>query len=133
MYPRPDGTIYICGIGGSDYISTEDLKAGAFLEECNAKDARAEAAKNSFQQMSSIYRTDGELERVQACMRPCPPGTSMDRMCDLVFDLCEASHFFLLIFSAAFLDAKPYMGPIPGYEGAYINAGHNCWGESLFL
>lgn len=52
VYPRPDGTIYICGIGGSDYISTEDLKAGAFLEECNAKDARAEAAKNSFQQMS---------------------------------------------------------------------------------
>ncbi len=20
------------------------------------------------------------------------------------------------------------MGKIPGYEGAYINAGHNCWG-----
>jgi glycine/D-amino acid oxidase-like deaminating enzyme len=74
VYPRPDGTIYICGIGGSDYISTEDLKAGAFREECDAKEARAEAAKNSFQQMSSIYRTDGELARVQACMRPCPPG-----------------------------------------------------------
>lgn len=35
---------------------------------------------------------------VQACMRPCPP------------------------------DALPYMGVIPGYNGAYINAGHNCWG-----
>jgi glycine/D-amino acid oxidase-like deaminating enzyme len=22
----------------------------------------------------------------------------------------------------------PYMGEVPGYEGAYINAGHNCWG-----
>ncbi|KAG7373205.1 FAD dependent oxidoreductase [Nitzschia inconspicua] len=98
VYPRPDGTIYICGIGGSDYISTDELKAGAFREECNAKDTRAEAAKNSFQQMSSMYRTDGELDRVQACMRPCPP------------------------------DAIPYMGAIPGYEGAYINAGHNCWG-----
>ena len=25
-------------------------------------------------------------------------------------------------------DAMPYMGPIPNVEGAYINAGHNCWG-----
>jgi len=25
-------------------------------------------------------------------------------------------------------DAKPYMGKVPGWSGAYINAGHNCWG-----
>jgi glycine/D-amino acid oxidase-like deaminating enzyme len=25
-------------------------------------------------------------------------------------------------------DAKPYMGRVPGWSGAYINAGHNCWG-----
>lgn len=103
VYPRPDGTIYICGIGGSDYISKEDLKQGAFLEECNAQEQRVEAAKNSFQQMSSLYRTEGELDRVQACMRPCPP------------------------------DAKPYMGEIEGYEGAYINAGHNCWGTFFIV
>lgn len=24
-------------------------------------------------------------------------------------------------------DAMPLMGRIPSYEGAYINAGHNCW------
>jgi hypothetical protein len=131
VYPRPDGTIYICGIGGSDYISTEDLKSGAFLEECNAQDARVEAAKNSFQRMSSIYRVDGELERVQACMRPCPPGMAMDDICKVQFSFplllytCTFSFFRLSI-----LDAKPYMGPIPGYEGAFINAGHNCWGTS---
>uniref|UniRef100_A0A7R9WPB7 FAD dependent oxidoreductase domain-containing protein n=1 Tax=Craspedostauros australis TaxID=1486917 RepID=A0A7R9WPB7_9STRA len=98
VYPRPDGTIYICGIGGSDYISTEDLKSGAFREECNAKESRVEAASMAFQGMSSLYDKVGELDRVQACMRPCPP------------------------------DARPYMGPVPGFEGAYINAGHNCWG-----
>lgn len=92
VYPRPDGTIYICGIGGSDYISTADLKGGAFLEDCQAKKQRVEAAKASFEQMSSLHRTSGELDRTQACMRPCPP------------------------------DAKPYMGSIPGFEGAYINA-----------
>ena len=98
VYPRPDGTIYICGIGGSDYISKEDLKNGAFREECNANDSRVQAASDAFTEMSKLYKTKGELDRRQACMRPCPP------------------------------DAMPYMGQIPGYKGAYINAGHNCWG-----
>ena len=96
VYPRPDGSIYICGIGGSDYISTDELKAGAFREECNANEARVDAARKSFQEMSSVYKQAGELDRVQACMRPCPP------------------------------DAMPYMGGVPGYEGAFCNAGHNC-------
>jgi len=95
---RPDNSIYICGIGGSDYITKEELKTGAYLEECNAKENRVDAASNAFREMSATYRKDGELDRSQACMRPCPP------------------------------DAMPYMGKIPGYKGAYINAGHNFWG-----
>ena len=98
VYPRPDNTIYICGIGGSDYITKEELKAGAYREECNAKENRVEAASSAFKEISATYKKSGELDRVQACMRPCPP------------------------------DAMPYMGKIPGYGNAYINAGHNCWG-----
>lgn len=98
VYPRPDGSIYICGIGGSDYISREQLKQGAYREICDANESRVEAATNAFTEMSKLYRTKGQLDRTQACMRPCPP------------------------------DAIPYMGKIPGYRGAYINAGHNCWG-----
>ena len=100
VYPRPDGTIYICGIGGSDYISTEALKNGAFREEntCLAKEVRVEAASKAFTTMSDVYKQNGTLQTKQACMRPCPP------------------------------DALPYMGEIPNYSGAYINAGHNCWG-----
>jgi glycine/D-amino acid oxidase-like deaminating enzyme len=97
VYPRPDGTIYICGIGGSDYVPREDLKEGAFRETCEANPTRVEAAMASFRSMSSSYEKEGELDRSQACMRPCPR------------------------------DAMPYMGAIPTYEGAYINAGHNCW------
>ncbi|EJK76384.1 hypothetical protein THAOC_01857 [Thalassiosira oceanica] len=97
-YPRPDGTIYLCGIGGSDYISTQQLQNDAFLTDCPPKEDRVEAATASFQMMSHAYQTDGELLQSQACMRPCPP------------------------------DAKPYMGRIDGYHGAFINAGHNCWG-----
>ncbi len=98
VYPRPDGSIYICGIGGSDYISKEDLKDGAFREVCDANEARVDAARQSFQEMSSLYKKEGQLDRVQACMRPCAP------------------------------DALPYMGTIPGFEGAYCNCAHNCWG-----
>lgn len=83
----------MCGIGGSDYITREQLKQGAFREVCDANEARVAAASNSFQEMSSLYQKVGELDRVQACMRPCPP------------------------------DAMPYMGSVPGFEGAYINAG----------
>lgn len=97
VYPRPDGSIYLCGIGGSDYVQKEELMRGAYRTECNANESRVAAASGAFQEMSAAYR-GGELDRVQACMRPCPP------------------------------DAKPYMGAIPGFEGAYINAGHNCWG-----
>jgi len=96
VYPRPDGSIYLCGIGGSNYIPKEDLKKGAFREVCGANEDRVDAATRSFQQMSEQYKMNGELLRTQACMRPCPP------------------------------DAMPYIGSIPGYEGAYINAGHNC-------
>lgn len=63
VYPRPDNTIYICGIGGSDYISKEELKNGAFLEECNAKETRVEAASNAFKEMSATYRENGQLDR----------------------------------------------------------------------
>jgi glycine/D-amino acid oxidase-like deaminating enzyme len=98
VYPRPDGTIYICGIGGSDYISTNQLKSGIFLkdDDCIANPTRVTAAMKSFQEMSSSYKNN-KLDKSQACMRPCPP------------------------------DATPYMGTIPNYKGAYINAGHNCW------
>lgn len=99
VYPRPDGSIYICGIGGSDYVPKEELKKGAFRgPSCVANEARAEAAAEAFSEMSSTYRNEGVLEKTQACMRPCPP------------------------------DALPYMGRIPGVRGAYVNAGHNCWG-----
>lgn len=98
VYPRPDGTIYICGIGGSDYISTSELQASAFLTSISPKPDRVEAASSAFKMMSNSYATEGELSHAQACMRPCPP------------------------------DAKPYMGKVTGWKGAYINAGHNCWG-----
>lgn len=70
VYPRPDGTIYICGVGGSDYITKDQLKAGAFRQTCEANPARVQAAQQAFTSMSSRYEKDGVLARTNACMRP---------------------------------------------------------------
>lgn len=67
VYPRPDGTIYICGIGGSDYITTPELQASAFLGDCPPREDRVEAASSSFRLMSNTYATKGELSHAQAC------------------------------------------------------------------
>lgn len=97
VYPRNTGEVYICGIGGSQYIDARMLRAGKLPPgEVFADPTRAEAAIQSFSLMSQ--RLGGEPEVVQACMRPCLP------------------------------DALPVMGKVGHVRGAYISAGHNCWG-----
>jgi glycine/D-amino acid oxidase-like deaminating enzyme len=97
VYPRNSGEVYLCGIGGSEYVTDERLRAGEFPPgEVHADPARVKAATDSFSMMSK--RLAGEPDVTQACMRPCPP------------------------------DAMPYMGAVPGVSGAYMSAGHNCWG-----
>ena len=97
VYPRNSGEVYLCGIGGSEYVTDERLRAGEFPPgEVHADPARVKAATDSFSTMSK--RLAGEPDVTQACMRPCPP------------------------------DAMPYMGAVPGVSGAYMSAGHNCWG-----
>jgi len=97
VYPRNTGEVYICGIGGSQYIDARMLRAGKLPPgEVHADPARAEAAIQSFSLMSQ--RLGGQPDTVQACMRPCLP------------------------------DALPVMGKVGHVRGAYISAGHNCWG-----
>ncbi|GMH47644.1 hypothetical protein TL16_g00112, partial [Triparma laevis f. inornata] len=102
VYPRPNGEIYCCGVGGSNYVQDSDLKDYLYLDAttCNAQPSRVEAAKRSMHKMSQTYKSafpEGP-ETTQACMRPCPP------------------------------DALPIISTVPGYKNAFINAGHNCWG-----
>ena len=99
LYPRPSGELYICGIGGSDYVSGDRLRDGG---DCSSSDLiladpkRIDAGRKSFSSMSSLGDRTPDL--TNACMRPC---TS---------------------------DSLPIMGKIPYVEGAYVSAGHNCWG-----
>lgn len=97
VYPRNTGEVYLCGIGGSEYIDARMLRAGKLLPgEVYADPARVEAATASFSLMSK--RLGGKPDTVQACMRPCLP------------------------------DARPMMGKVGHVRGAYVSAGHNCWG-----
>lgn len=97
VYPRNSGEVYLCGIGGSQYIDARMLRAGKLIPgEVHADPARVKAATASFSTMSR--RLGGQPDTVQACMRPCLP------------------------------DARPIMGKVGHVRGAYISAGHNCWG-----
>jgi len=70
VYPRPDGGVYVCGLGGSDNLRKKEIDALA-PEKVAPNPKRVEAATKSFNGMSSIL--NGKPPSVtQACMRPCP-------------------------------------------------------------
>jgi glycine/D-amino acid oxidase-like deaminating enzyme len=102
LYPRPDGSLYICGCGGSDYVSGDRLREGGdCFDPASVKEnvMRVEAATSALGYISETFKTKYPTpSSAQACMRPC---TS---------------------------DGLPTMSEIPGFEGAYVSAGHNCWG-----
>jgi len=72
VYPRASGEVYLCGIGGSEYVDGERLRAGEYPPgSVHADPARVKAAAAAFTSYSK--RLGGEPSTVQACMRPCPP------------------------------------------------------------
>jgi len=95
------GDLYICGCGGSDYVTGDRLREGGDCYDplmIHADAKRVNAACLSLSSMSSMFDQYKAPDIIQACMRPCTP------------------------------DALPVMGKIPGINGAFISCGHNCWG-----
>ena len=98
VYPRSNGEVYICGIGGSDYVRGARLRPGGDTESqalVAADPKRVAAARAAFSGISRLAG-GGAPDVQQACMRPCAP------------------------------DALPIMGPVPGVAGAFLACGHNC-------
>ena len=99
LYPRADGSIYICGCGGSDYVDNSRMQPGG---DCSTPSLiqpdpkRVEAASASFKGLTSLGNKPPDV--TQACMRPC------------------------------LQDALPAMGSVPSTDNCFISAGHNCWG-----
>lgn len=57
VYPRPNGDLYLCGLGGSDHVSGARLRAGGdchLPEQVAADGARVEAGLGSFRGLSSL-------------------------------------------------------------------------------
>jgi glycine/D-amino acid oxidase-like deaminating enzyme len=108
LYPRPNGDVYVCGCGRSDHVGGARLLAGGDCDHAGliAPDpARCTAALKSLQAMTSLAAAGtGPATAVtpdvsQACMRPCPS------------------------------DGLPVMSAVgAACEGAFVSAGHNCWG-----
>ena len=100
VYPRVDGSVYLCGIGGSDYVDEERLAPGGDCESADlieADPSRVQAAWDSFKSMSPSVGSSPPI-LTQACMRPCAP------------------------------DALPLLGKLPNVENAIVASAHNCWG-----
>jgi glycine/D-amino acid oxidase-like deaminating enzyme len=88
----------LCGIGGSEYVDGSELRAGKYTP--GEVHADPLRVKAAAASFSEMSKRLGrdEPHMSQACMRPCPP------------------------------DALPIMGKVGHIKGAYISAGHNCWG-----
>merc|ERR1739841_427670 len=59
VYPRVDGSVYLCGIGGSDYVRGARLREGGDLQDASLMKAnpdRVAAAVASFQGMAPFAR-----------------------------------------------------------------------------
>jgi glycine/D-amino acid oxidase-like deaminating enzyme len=103
VYPRASGEVYLCGVGGSEYVSPDQLRAGLYPPgHVHPDPSRVAAAARAFAALSTRLTGPGPGGRppdlAQACMRPCAP------------------------------DALPMMGKVGHLKGAYLSAGHNCWG-----
>lgn len=102
IYPRPNGEVYVCGIGGSDHISGDQLRPGGpydSSDKIHENETRINAARSSLNEMTTNLTLDRTPDIVQACMRPLPA------------------------------DGLPLIGVVPDqHEKVYVCAGHNCWG-----
>ena len=71
VYPRPDSSIYVCGLGGSEHCGKSrivELEPHLVVPDTG----RIEAAQKCLRNMSSrIIRNNTEVES-NCCMRPCP-------------------------------------------------------------
>ena len=92
--------MYICGCGGSEYVDESRLLPGGDLESAAKVTTGQSRVAAASKSFAGLSKSVGAggPRKTQTCMRPCAP------------------------------DALPVIGAVPGYEGAFINCAHNCWG-----
>ena len=101
VFPRPDGSVYVCGAGDSDTVRGAALSEGGEYEDASrpaAKESRVAAALASLASLAPTLMAGVTAHRTAACMRPLTP------------------------------DAVPLIGRAPGASNVLLATGHNCWG-----
>ena len=90
----------MCGCGGSEYVDETRLMPGGDLESAEKVPTDVSRVDAASNSFRKLSASVGGAgpRKTQTCMRPCAP------------------------------DALPVIGAVPGYEGAFINCAHNCWG-----
>ena len=91
--------MYCCGLGGSREVNAAALRADdPSPATANDPDPRRVEAAKATLEGLASWARRESVATTQACMRPCLP------------------------------DALPMLGKIASVKGAYVAAGHNCWG-----
>lgn len=100
VYPRSTGEVYVCGCGGSEYVDETRLRPGGDLDSAARVTTDVSRVSAASASFVGLSASVGKNgpRKTQTCMRPCVT------------------------------DALPVIGAVPGYEGAFINCAHNCWG-----
>ncbi|KAF4671601.1 hypothetical protein FOL47_001416 [Perkinsus chesapeaki] len=98
VYPRPDGDIYICGLGGSPHLEPDTLRK---LNPCDVQPevTRVSAGHKSLSALTSLVDPQSTPDVQQACLRPILPDA---------------------------LPAIGCLSP--SIPNMYMIGGHNCWG-----
>ena len=158
LYPRSNGDMYACGIGGSDYVDDpqrlavgggERLELDASNQSTNFTDSSPSPLPSSLlcrldcdkpssvsADLSRVKAANESAGKLSTILRSAPDhvGACM-RPCppDAMVSPPLAP---LLLFPPtpltlplpSLLSLQPFMGRVTGFANAYISAGHNCWG-----
>ena len=101
VYPRPNGEVYVCGIGGSDEVSGSRLAPGGDYDSASKVNPAPGRVQACYAALTELMPSVPPPFLTQACMRPLLP------------------------------DGHPCIGFVPGAPNVVVAVGHNCWGILL--
>jgi glycine/D-amino acid oxidase-like deaminating enzyme len=154
LYPRADGSVYICGCGGSDYINNKRMKAGGdcatpeqvyYIAPALTLTLTLTLILTLTLTLSCEYATSGILFSLQVTnkfengkqltptykqilpdpVRVAAASKSFESLSSLGRKAPDTAQACM---RPCLSDALPAMGVVPRTGNCYLSAGHNCWG-----
>lgn len=134
VYPRSNGDVYVCGIGGSDHVSGDRLRYPLgdcrSAEEIHANPARVQAAYRALSRVSTEFESrcfakneDNEGTSNRSNNNDSNRNTENDAKTQAM-----GANIMQACMRPCTSDGLPVMGLVPDTSNVYISTGHNCWG-----